>query len=371
LTATVARTIGAGHREDARRIAAGGLLSMIVVTLIIGVGTVIWLRPLLTMLGASGTAEESAVLFLRLTSPSLPLIAAGMASAALLRCIGDAQRAMNVTLFAAILTAVIDPILIFGCHLGLTGAALSTLVSRLTLAVLGLLWVVRHHHLLGPLRLALMVPDIRSILVVAAPAVMTNMATPVAGAYVTHAMARFGPAAVAGLAIIDRVVPVAFGLIFALTGAVGPILAQNLGAGRIDRVRDTLRHSLIVMVVAVSLAWAILAGAQDLITRAFSAQGVTGELLTLFCHWTAGSFLFMGALFVGNAAFNNLGRPLLSTAFNWGRATLGTIPCVALGQSIGPRGVLIGQAAGSVLFGIAAALTAFRVAARLRAAGAP
>jgi hypothetical protein len=72
-----------------------------------------------------------------------------------------------------------------------------------------------------------------------------------------------------------------------------------------------------------------------------------------------------GALFVANAAFNNLGYPVLSTVFNWGRASLGTIPFVTYGAYFGPVGLLVGQAAGSVIFGTLALITAFHVVGRL------
>ena len=85
----------------------------------------------------------------------------------------------------------------------------------------------------------------------------------------------------------------------------------------------------------------------------------------LFCSWLAAGFLFTGALFVANAAFNNLGYPVLSTLFNWGRATLGTIPFVTYGAKFGPAGLLIGQASGSVIFGTLAVITAFRVVGRI------
>jgi Na+-driven multidrug efflux pump len=170
---------------------------------------------------------------------------------------------------------------------------------------------------------------------------------------------------VAGQATIDRISPVAFGLIYALTGAVGPILAQNVGAGRLDRVRETLRDSFTFVLATVLAAWGILAATQTLVVRAFSASGVTAELVHLFCSWLAAGFLFTGALFVANAPINNLGYPVLSTVFNWGRATLGTIPFVTFGAQFGPAGLLIGQASGSVIFGTLAVLVAFRVVGRL------
>jgi Na+-driven multidrug efflux pump len=266
---------------------------------------------------------------------------------------------MNVTLIGAAVTAALDPLLILVLHLDLDGAAISTTVSRLSLALLGLQGVVRRHDMLAPLVPSMLVPDTRQLLTIAGPAILTNLATPVGAVYVTRTMAEFGPEAIAGQATIDRITPVAFGLVYALSGAIGPIIAQNLGAERIDRVREGLRDALVFVAVSVVVAWILLALAQNAIVVAFSARGVTADLVRLFCSLLAGSFLFTGALFVANAAFNNLGFPLLSTAFNWGRATLGTIPFAAWGSAYGPRGVMIGQAAGSLLFGIGAIIMAF------------
>ncbi|MBV9829918.1 MAG: polysaccharide biosynthesis C-terminal domain-containing protein [Alphaproteobacteria bacterium] len=363
--AVVARSIGAGTARAARHIAGSGLVLMVLVGLLVGLGSVALLTPILAALGASGETRSLAEVFLMISSPFLPLLAAGMCCSALLRCIGDARRAMNVTLLAAVATAVMDPILIFGLHLGLSGAAVSTVLSRCVLATLGWLGAARRHDLVARPSLRALAGDMATILHVAFPAVLTNLATPVGAAYVTRSMAAFGPDAVAGQATIGRISPVAFGLIYALSGAVGPILAQNVGAGRSDRVRQALRASFTFVLATVLVVWAILAAGQDLVVRAFFASGVTAELVHLFCSWLAAGFLFTGALFVANAAFNNLGYPVLATLFNWGRATLGTIPFVAYGARFGPAGLLVGQAAGSVIFGTLAVVTAFLVVGRL------
>ena len=130
-------------------------------------------------------------------------------------------------------------------------------------------------------------------------------------------------------------------------------------------MRETLRDSSLFVLTTVLLAWAALAIAQYLVVRIFFASGMTAELVHLFCSWLAAGYLFTGALFVANAAFNNLGYPVLSTVFNWGRATLGTIPFVAYGAHFGPVGVLVGQASGSIVFGTLALITAFHVVGRL------
>ena len=366
--AVVSRAIGAGHLDEARRLAASSFAAMLLVTIVIAVLTVVSCDEALRLLGATVAVRSRAELFVVATAPSLPMLGVGMGAASLLRSVGDARRAMNVTLMAAIATACLDPLLIFGLHLGLTGAAISTILSRCVLAAIG--WQgTRRHSLPGRLQPSMLIADTRRLFYVAGPAIVTNLATPVGSAFVTSQMARFGVAAVTGQVTVDRIAPVAFGLVFALSGAVGPIMAQNLGAWRMDRVRATLRQSLLVGLGAVALAWLILAAGQDLVVRAFAATGITASLIHLFCSVTAAGFLGIGCLFVANASFNNLGFPLLSTLFNWGRATLGTIPFVTYGARFGPAGILYGQAAGALLFGVVAMVVAFRVTARLRPTG--
>ena len=63
----------------------------------------------------------------------------------------------------------------------------------------------------------------------------------------------------------------------------------------------------------------------------FGATGETAEIVLFFCMISGPMWLFVGALFVANAAFNNLGFASHSTIFNWGRATIGTLPFCWLG----------------------------------------
>jgi putative MATE family efflux protein len=363
--ALVARALGAGRVEDARRLAGVCLALTAAVSLLVGLLVLPALDPILGLLGAEGRTRDLASGYLHVVSPTLPLVGLGMGLSALLRAVGDGRRAMNVTLLGGLAAAALDPLLILALRLDLTGAAIATIASRMTLVAVGWHGAVRVHGILGRPERGPFLADARALLAIAGPAVLTNVATPVASSYVTSSLSRFGDAAVAGQATVDRLLPVAFGVIFALTGAVGPIFAQNLGAGRSDRVAETLRACLVVVVAYVLAVWLVLFLAQDLLVRAFSPTGAGEELLRLFCDALAGAGLFLGFLFVANAAFNNLGHPLLSTAFNWGRATLGTIPLATLGAALGGApGVVIGQAIGTAVFGLAALVVAFRVVGR-------
>ena len=69
---------------------------------------------------------------------------------------------------------------------------------------------------------------------------------------------KFGAVAVAGNVVIDRLTPVAFGGLFAMSGSIGPILGQNWGAGRFDRMRGVLRDGTLVTAVYVLVVWMAL-----------------------------------------------------------------------------------------------------------------
>ena len=203
---------------------------------------------------------------------------------------------------------------------------------------------------------------------IAGPAIVANIATPVGNAIVTAAIARYGDSAVAGFAVIGRIVPIAFGAIFALSGSIGPILGQNFGAGRFDRVRRTLTDSMIFIALYCAVMWLALLLLREPAVRVFGSTGEGATLIRFFCLYIAPTWLFIGATFVANAAFNNLGFPTWSSVFNWGRATVGTVPFVWLGATqFGPEGVIAGQAAGAVVFGLASIVVALRVVDRLAA----
>lgn len=370
--ALVARCLGRGDRDEAARMGGASLVFMGVTTALLSAAIWPFLHDLVELMGARGETLVLSVRFLEIVFPSTPIVALGMCTTGILRGAADARRAMYVTLGAGLAAAVLDPILIFGLGLGLDGAAISTVLSRLAMLAIGL-WGAHSVHRLVRL------PD-RARLMEAAgpffkigwPAVLTQIATPVGNTYVTIEMAAFGDQAVAGWAIVGRIVPVAFGVIFALSGAVGPILGQNFGARKYDRLVSTLRDSLTVTIVYVSVVWALLALFAGPIAGLFGAQGLSRELIVFFCHFAAGSFLFNGALFVASAAFNNLGYPTYSTVFNWGRSTLGVIPFVWVGALFfGAKGVIAGWGLGAVVFGVISVIVCFRVINRIAADGPP
>jgi putative MATE family efflux protein len=363
--ALVARTLGEGSAELARRRATSVMIYGVVFGAVFAAAIWYYVPVLAAAIGATGEALDLATTYLRIIVPSLPFLIVGMVGGAILRAHGDARRAMMATVWGGLVNAVLDPILIFGLDLDLTGAALASVAARITIGMTAVIPIIRFYGGFERPSRAELTGDLSPVFAIAGPAILTQLATPIGQAFVTRSMAEYGEDAVAGMAIVARITPVAFGVTFALSGAIGPIIGQNFGAGQHDRVRGAFRDGLIFTAVVVAVVSAALFALRWPIAGLFNADGLTRDLVFLFAGPLALMFFFNGVLFVANAAFNNLGHPFYSTWLNWGRHTLGTIPTALLGGwLLGAPGILIGQAFGGLVFGLWAWWLATRVMAR-------
>ena len=352
-TALVAKAVGSGDYALARRRATHVLLvGVIFSTLVVAF---LWPRipQVLSFLGANGLTLELATRYLEILMLGMPAVMLGMIASGIVRALGDARRAMYATLLCSIVNAILDPILIFVFQMGIEGAAIASLIARISMLGVSYWSVVTVHGMLGRFNAADCLEDLKPIAKIAVPAMLTNMSSPLANAIVMAHAAAFGDDAVAGIAIVGRIIPVVFGGLFALSGAVGPVLAQNYGAYQFKRMHDAMNSAVIYALGYCLILCSSLYFAQDFLVSIFNANDETASLIRFFATYGSFSFFFQSLLFIAIAAFNNLGRPLSSTLLNFGRATLGTWPLITVfGWWMGADGIIFGQAVGSVVFGL-------------------
>lgn len=363
ISALAARRIGVGRSDTTRALLGEVLLLGIGMSAVIALIFWLFAPQLMTMIGAKGTAHEAAVTYIRIVAPFGPITVTGMVCSGLLRAYGDARRAMNTTLAMAAGNAIFDPLLMFGLGWGFVGAAWATVISILLMAITGVVPIMRHYGgfaLPSRASFAANLPDIRKIM---GPAVLANLATPVGGMIAFRLIADYGEASVASYAVIGRVIPLAFCLLFSLSGSIGPIIGQNYGAGQISRVRGTIDRAVLFAAGFTLIIWPLLIFGSDTIGQIFDLPAGGMDLIEAFAWVVVPLFFFNGLLFISNAAFNNLDRASWSSWTNWGRNTLGVLPFAIVGSNMaGAPGVLIGQAIGGVMFGIGAyALTWRRI----------
>ena len=362
----VSIAIGRHDRDLARRSACNGLLLTGGLGLLVSLAALPFRTEILGLFGAEGEALDAASRLLLMTMPVNVLLAVGMGCASILRGAGDPGRAMLVTLAGGVATAIADPLFIFGLNQGVDGIGHAIVVSRIVFVLVGLWGTVRVHDLVARPRLPRTVGEISPIAAIALPAMVTNLALPFADWYVTRTIWQFGVAASAAAGVYDRIMPFAFSLVFALTTSVGPIAGQNLGAGLYGRVRLTFLHAVLVAAIYSLGVWMIVSAAAPALATLFGLSGTTGAFFEFLCRYATLAWVFVGLLLVANTMFNTLGRAHVSTLFNWGRATLGTMPFVWFGaRSGGAEFAMMGIAVAAMVFALAALAVAGRYVGRL------
>lgn len=355
-TALVSRHIGMGERGIARQMATSSMIVTVLFQTLAAALIVGFRFQLLELVGAEGETKELAARYLAITVPSLIIMALGLVGSGVLRAEGDGKRAMFVTLTSGSVSVVIDPVLILWLGLGLDGAAIALVISRVILAIMALRFAMGTHDLLARPTLWAFRRCLKPFIWIAAPAMLTQLSTPFGNYLLTGVISGYGDEAVAGWAVVNRLTVVAFGGIFALSGAIGGIFGQNYGAHQYDRLRSTFRDSLIFCTGYTLVAWMLLAWTAELVVEGFGLRGVGVEVYRSFAIVGSGAFLLVGAMFVSNAAFNNLGKPTRSTVMNWFRDGVLTLPAAMLGALwFGATGVIYAQYAVGAIAGVLAA----------------
>jgi putative MATE family efflux protein len=366
--ALVSKAIGAKNVAAAKQYVVNILVICTLVGLLVGFGVWIYISDLLTAMGAKGRTLELASVYLGILLPSLPILCVGMAVSGALRSVGDAKQAMFVTLVAGVINAILDPIFIFTLQMGIEGAAWASVLARVGMMFYALYFLINKHQLIARFDYPKFKADLAAISHVAVPAILTNIATPIGNAYIMFVLADFGDSAVAGYSIIGRILPVAFCLVFAISGAVGPIIGQNHGAQLYHRVRQVISKSFVIIFVYCSVISILLFLVKDTIVSIFNADQEAANLIIYFCIWVAILTIFRGFLFVANASFNNLGKAKYSTLMNFSKATIGTVPFVYYGaQFQGAFGIILYEAIGAVVFGIVSSIMVFKVINKIEA----
>ncbi|MDE2384508.1 MAG: MATE family efflux transporter [Alphaproteobacteria bacterium] len=368
--ALVSRSVGAGNTQRAKEFATNAMIVAIVISAVYTLLVNIFIGPILGFLGATGETAHLAKLFVWTISPGFIFLAGSLSTSFSLRGIGDAKRAMYNTLTAALVTLALDPIFIFGLGWGIQGTAAANAIAYVMAFAVGLYGLGVQNRFLTRPSLALFKRDFPAVWGIALPSLIAQLATPFAAGYMTYVFAPFGDAVITGATVVNRVVPVAFGVIFSLSGAVGPIIGQNFGARNFPRVKRALRDGLAFAILYAAAMSLVLYLLRHKLIGAFHIEGRAAELVDFFCTWIAISWALLGGLFVASAAFNNLGKPVYSTLTNWGRATVGTIPFAMLGAALAgpetaPEGILIGISIGGGLFGLGSMWLAYALVAQV------
>ncbi|KPW69349.1 MATE efflux family protein [Pseudomonas cannabina] len=178
-------------------------------------------------------------------------------------------------------------------------------------------------------------------------------------------LSAFGTSALAAMTVLDRVLQFSYCAFFALPGALAPVLGQNIGAQRDDRVRAAIVFTRRLVVGYGLVVWLMLILAGGMIADLYQLEGDARALFLAFCQFGGGLWVVIGLDFVAIAVFMTMNRSWWVPVFAWLRATAGTVPFVYAGAHwFGSSGAFPGMLAGNAVIALISITTASLTAKR-------
>ncbi len=354
--AVIARAVGEGDRDRASRLTTHALGLVALFTLIASVFLALNSAPLFALLGAEGAILDLVTSYVAVWAWGFPLFGLAMVGSGLMRSLGDPAFPGIVMTTGAVLQVIIGPFLIFGWvglpAMGLEGAALAFVLARSLGFVMTIYWFFVREKVVR-LSFSGLADSLRAILHVGIPAMATNLIAPLSTAITIRLLAEFPSSVVAGFGVASRIEAVVAMVVIGISASTGPMVGQNWGAKRFDRVFESLK-----VCYQFSLAWGLIAAVIMWVGGAFFLSLITDDAAlieagTLFLYIVPISLGFMGMVNVANGAFNALSKPMPPLVLSILRLVVVYIPmALAFAAWWGYVGIYIATALANVILGV-------------------
>lgn len=288
--------MGRGNREEAERILGNCTSMLVIVAVIVTAVSQIWGTDILMLFGASESTLPYAWAYMQIYSIGTIFVQLALGLNAFINAQGFAKTGMLTVVIGAVCNIILDPIFIFGLHMGVRGAALATIISQ----GISCVWIVR--FLLGrqtTLRIRKENLRIRPktvgpcIALGVAPFIMQFTESVLNICFNTSLLKYGGDVAVGAMTILSSVMQMSMLPIQGLTQGAQPIIGFNYGAKKMDRVKKTFRLLLLSCVTFTAVIWLICMLLPQTFILIFTDQA---ELIA-FTKWAMRIYMAVSLIF--------------------------------------------------------------------------
>ncbi len=339
--------LGEDKHEEAEKIAGNAITLLVLISTIVAILALIFLEPILKIFGASEGNLGYAMDYTRILLIGAPIQVLGFGMNNFIRGEGNPKVAMITMLIGAAINIILDPILIIWLDMGVKGAAIATVIAQIVSAIWVMKFFISGDSILkikkSYLRLkSSIVKEIMSLGF--APFSMQLAASLVAVLFNTNLQKYGGPLATSSMGIIQSVAMLTLMPMLGINQGSQPIIGFNYGARNYDRVKETLKYS-ILSAGAIGLVGLVLV--QFFPVQLFKLFMGSGDSLSEITEiGVPGLRIFLALLplialqVVGSNYFQATGKPKQSAFLSLSRQVLVIIPVlIFLPRFLGLTGV--------------------------------
>ena len=369
----MSRELGRKNYEDSGRIAVTGVCVAFLIGVVLAAVGLVFLDELAMFLGSTETILPYARDYLRYILLAAPFQTAALTINNELRFQGNARQGMIGIGFGALLNMGLDPVLISGAGLGVSGAGISTMVSQIVSFWLLIVFTFRGGNM--PLKLDRFTPNgrfLKEIFRGGVPSFGRQVIGSAATILLNFSLKPYGDNAIAAMAVVSKVGMIVLSVVIGLGQGFQPLCGMNFGAKKYDRVLKAFYITVLSSTVVLVLG--ALAG--FLFTRPIISFFVSEEE-TIAVGVKALRYQMIPAVFsafylIGSMMLQNLGKSFRATLLAVSRQGIVFMPLIlVLPHFFGLTGALIAQPVSdfvSFLIGVPLVAAQIRELRALRAA---
>ena len=308
----LSRLLGNGDKEKADKVASTALYSSITIGAIMIISSIIFLQPILKLLGATDSIMPYASIYI--VSCIFNVFNVTMNN--IVTSEGAAKTTMLALMAGAILNIGLDPVFIYVLDIGVAGAAIATAISQIISTLVYLLFVLRKKSIYHfKIKNCTFTKEIMSeIFKIGIPTLVFQILTSLSISLVNTQARPYGDSVIAGMGAVTRVVSMGSLMVFGFIKGFQPIAGYSYGAKKFDRLHEAIKTSIIwatVFCVIYGLVLTIFSkgiisqftkGDLEMVRVGTQSLRINGISFILFGFYTVYSSLFL-ALGKGLAGF--------------------------------------------------------------------
>ena len=346
--AYMSRELGARRTDSASSMATTGLVYALFTGILIAILALFFLRPLSLLLGSTATSLPFTEQYMAIILLGAPFQIASFTLNSQLRMQGNARYAMWGIISGALLNVVLDPILIFGCNLGLRGAALATVIGQVV--SVAILLAMCHFRATAGVRLrprffSLHWHYVREIVYGGSPSLSRQGLASISVILLNVAAAGYGDAAVAAMSIVSRVTMFVMAVIVGLGQGFQPFCGYCYGAALYARLRQGFWFTVRVGFIFLLFFSAVFFCFAEQTIAVFRDDAIVIAIGSTALRWHLAVYPLNAYIMAGNMMLQTTRRPLRANVLSSARRGLVFIPFILiLPHLFGLMGIAMCQA---------------------------
>ncbi len=347
----MAQDFGAGREEELRKsVGSAAVLSLLSAVVLVAFGQIV-ARPVLMLLQTPGEIIEYTLLYLRIMFAGVPIVMLYNLLACILRSLGDSRTPLNAMIVASLTNIVLDYLFVMGFEWGIAGAAAATLIAQAVSSGF-CFWHIRKIAFLKMTKGAFRLQKDRTIrlFVLGLPMAFQNGIIAIGGMIVQFVVNSYGVIFIAGFTATDKlyglleIAGISYG--YAMVTYVG----QNLGAGKIERIRSGMRAAMgIAMVTSVIIALIMLGLGKYILGLFISGTPAEAEQTMKIAYFYLAVMSFslpvLYVIHVTRSAIQGMGNTVLPMMSGVAEFVMRTLSVIILPMLFGEVGIFFAETA--------------------------